>query len=114
MRWKPSGQRGQIGEEAQMSRVECRLQVLKEQSPIEPREHMDGQEEVRAAGDPALAAGRQTAAGDDAMNMRVMGERLPPCVEDGDKPDVGAQAPKCLGSAAMVRNVSAAAWNSMA
>ena len=74
----------QITEEAQAPGVESRLQLLQEQPPIEPREHVDGQEEGRPAGEPALAIRRQPAAGDNAMEVRVMGERLPPGVEDGD------------------------------
>ena len=43
----------EIAEEAQLAGVEGRLEALKEQAAIETREDADGQEEARAAGDPA-------------------------------------------------------------
>ena len=90
---------------SKLSRIECRPQLLEEQPAIEPREHMDGQEEVWPAGDPSFAVlvatgWRQPAAGDDTMEVRMMGERLPPCVEDGDEADLGAQMPGIGGNGA--------------
>jgi hypothetical protein len=50
---------------------------------------MDGEQEVRFAGDPALAVEGDAAAGDEAVNVGMMGQRLPPGVEDGDQADLG-------------------------
>ena len=72
---------------------------------------MGGQEKVWAAGNPSpsLIVGtgvlvgmdrRQPAAGDDTMEVRVMGERLPPGVENGDEADLGAQVPWVGGDGA--------------
>ena len=38
------------------------------------------------------AVERDAAAGNEAMDMRVVGQRLPPGVQDGDQADLGAQA----------------------
>jgi len=43
------------------------------------------------ASDPAPAVGREPAAGDDTMQVRVMSELLSPAVEDGEEADLGAQ-----------------------
>ena len=43
------------------------------------------------AGDPVLAVGRETAARDDAVQMRVMNQLLAPGVEDGEEADLGTQ-----------------------
>src|SRR6059036_2271117 len=53
---------------------------------------MDGQEEARPATEPA-PIGAERAAGDQAMDVRMMGERLAPCMEDGDEPDLPAEMP---------------------
>ena len=38
-----------------------------------------------------MAVRRETAAGDDTMQVRVMGELLAPGVEDGEEADLGAE-----------------------
>lgn len=70
-----------------------RLKTFEEQSPEQAREHMDGQEEARPAGEPALAV-RERAAGHETVDMRVVGERLPPGVENGEEADLAAQMPR--------------------
>jgi len=42
---------------------------------------------------PALVIGRQSAAGDDAMDMIVAQEVRTPRVQDGEEPDLRAEAP---------------------
>jgi hypothetical protein len=84
-------QRAECAEEAQPPlRVGC-LEPLQEQPPEQAGEHMDGKEEVRAAGYPALAIARQRAAGNQAMDMRMVGEGLPPCMKDGDEAKLAAE-----------------------
>jgi hypothetical protein len=51
---------------------------------------VDGQEEVRLAGDPAPAVEGDAAAGDEAMDMGVMGQRLSPGVQEGVEANPGA------------------------
>jgi len=51
---------------------------------------MDGQEEVGPATDPPSIRRKRTA-GDKAMNMRMMHERLTPCVENRQEPDLAAK-----------------------
>ena len=57
------------------------------------RQRVDGQEEVRLAGDPAPAVEGDAAAGDETVDMGVMGQRLSPRVQHRDQADPGAQAP---------------------
>src|SRR5215471_13402096 len=49
------------------------------------------QEEIAPAGDPPGAVGREPATSDDAMQMRMMEERLPPSVEHGQEAELGAE-----------------------
>ena len=98
-------QRCQFTEEAQAPSIEGGFQLFQEKPPIEPRENVDGQEEVRAAGDPlpVIPFGRdrrQAAAWNDAVEMGMMAERLPPCVQDGDEADLGAQVSPVGGDGA--------------
>jgi len=41
------------------------------------------------ARDPSLAVERNAAAGDEAVNVGMVGERLSPCVQDGDETELG-------------------------
>ncbi len=51
-------------------------------------EDADRQEEARPAGDPARTVGGGPVAGDDAVDVGVMLEVLPPGVEDGQEADL--------------------------
>jgi len=73
-------------EEVQLASGERFLQIAQEQSPEHPRQHPDRQEEPRPAGDPAFTVGRDPAAGNEKMQMRVVGERLPPVCSTARKP----------------------------
>ena len=75
-------------------------ECLEETPPKQPREHPHRQKEARFAGDPALPVGRQPAAGDDAMHMRMMGQRRAPGVQDQGQPDAGTQMPRVGGDGA--------------
>ena len=65
--------------------------VGQEQPTEETRQHADRQKEVGPAGDPTGAIGRETATGDDAVQVRMMEQRLAPRVEDGEEADLGAE-----------------------
>src|SRR5216684_994768 len=75
----------------ELASVERVLQVSKEQTAEEARQHPDRQKEARPAGDPAGTVDREAAAGDNAMEMRMKDERLSPRVEHGEEPDLCAQ-----------------------
>jgi len=67
------------------------IKPLQDQPAEQAREHAHGQEEVGSAGNPALAIKRDAAARHDHVDMRVVGERRAPSVEDGEDADAGAQ-----------------------
>lgn len=68
-----------------------------EQSAEQARHRLHRQEEARFANDPALAVERDAAAGDDTMDMGMMGERLAPGVENREQTDLGAEALQICG-----------------
>ena len=81
--------------EAQSPGRICRLKSLEEQPPEQAGEDMDGQEEARPATEPA-PIGAERAAGDEAMDVRMMGERLTPrCPIRIGAQKLTANAPKC-------------------
>ena len=100
------GQRLERGAEAQLTVVEGVLQGGQEEPAEEARQHADRQEEARSARDPARPVRREAAAGDDAMEMRMMDQRLSPRVQDGEEADRGAQVRRIGGDG---RSVSAVA-----
>ena len=65
------GECGEIAEEAQPAVRERIEQAFEKKAAVEPREDMDWQEEAGAAGGPT-SIGRKAAAGDDAMDVRVI------------------------------------------
>src|SRR5229473_5123186 len=65
---------------------------LRQDQPSEQaREHAYGEEEAGPAGDPTLTVERDAAARHDHMDMRILGERRAPGVEDGEHADAGAE-----------------------
>src|SRR5207245_91278 len=91
-------ERLQAPAEGQLVGVEGLLQSGKEQSTEKTSEHADGQEEVGPAGDPTAAPGlrrgrlgRETATGNDAMQVRMMEQPLAPSVEDGEEAELCAE-----------------------
>jgi hypothetical protein len=52
---------------------------------------MDGEKEVGLACRPSARPASEAAARHDAVNMRMMGEGLPPCVQDRDHAGLGAE-----------------------
>ena len=81
------GEIGEITEESEALRVEGGLQAFEEQATEQPGERLDGQKEARARLDPSGAVDGKSAAGDDAMDVRVVRQRLPPSVQDGQAAD---------------------------
>jgi hypothetical protein len=57
----------------------------------ETAEDFDGEEEAGTRGDPAGVVGRESAAGDEAVEVRVEAEVLSPRVEDSEKGDLSTQ-----------------------
>ena len=106
------GQRRELAEEAQLACREGLGEALEEQAPEQPTEHLDRQEEARRTGDPARPVGREAAARHDAVDVRVVLQRLSPGVQHGDAADLGAEMAR-VGRRSM-RSVSAAARNRMA
>ena len=90
-------QSGEITEEAQRAGGEGRAEAVEEYPTEQLRERLHGKEERRPRRDPASSIRRETAAGNDAMNVRMVGERLPPGVKDGEKADAGAQPARIGG-----------------
>ena len=91
---------GEIAEEAEFAGLEGGAQRVEEQPAEEAREHAHRQEEAGPAGDPACAVERRTAAGHDAMDMRMMVQVLAPGVEHGDEADLGAEMLRIGGDGA--------------
>src|SRR5512137_221703 len=90
-------ERRQLAEKAKLAFVERRLQGGEEQSTEQARQRLHRQEEAWLANDPALAAQRDSAARDDAMDMGMMGERLAPGVENREQANPGAETLRICG-----------------
>jgi hypothetical protein len=86
------GKRDQVAEETEFASTESGFQAVEEQTAEGVRQGADGEQEVGFASDPSPAVEGDAAAGDETMDMRMMGQRLPPGVQDGDEADCGAEA----------------------
>ena len=86
-----------------VSRDEHRQHLAAEQA----RQHLDMDEEVGTRGDPLRVIEREASTWHDHMHVRMMGERRAPAVQHGRDTD---PAPRRLGSLAIARVVSAAAF----
>jgi hypothetical protein len=64
---------------------------FEEEPPEETRQHPHGQEEAGLAGDPARTVRRQAAAGNDDVDVRMVGERRAPGVQYGGQADARAE-----------------------
>ena len=85
------GERGEVAEECEPTGLVQPCEPFEEETAEQAREHAHGQEEAWLAGDPARPVRRQAAARDDDMDMRMVGQRRAPGVEDGGEADVRAQ-----------------------
>jgi hypothetical protein len=65
--------------EGQLIGVEGLLQRGQEEPAEETSEHAHGQKEGRPAGDPTAAVARETATGDDAMQVGMIAASAPKC-----------------------------------
>jgi hypothetical protein len=79
--------------------IESLLEFLQKLAPEDPREDSDGEQEFGFGLDPTVTLGAETSAGDDAVEVRVIGQSLGPGVEDGGEADA---CPQVFGPA---RNV---------
>ena len=66
-------------------RRKAACEAVEEQPAERLRQGANGEQEVRLAGDPPPAVEGDAAAGNEAMDMRVMGQRLPPSVQHRDQ-----------------------------
>src|SRR5271166_6549085 len=77
-------------EDEAAGRVQSR-EPFEEEPAEETRQHPHGQEEAGLAGDPARTVRRQAAAGNDDVDVRMVGQRRAPGVEHGGEADARAQ-----------------------
>ena len=66
--------------------------AFEEEAAEQARQHTHGQEEAGLAGDPAGSVRRQAAAGNDDVDVGMMGERRAPSMEDGGGADARPDA----------------------
>ena len=66
-------------------------ETIEKQAAEQAREHAHGEEEAGLAGDPAPVVRRQAAAGNDDVDMRMVGQRRAPGVQHGGEADARAQ-----------------------
>jgi hypothetical protein len=85
------GESGVIAEEPQMAGLVDRKQLLQEQPSEQAREHADRQEEAGPARYPALAVKRDAAARHDHVDVRMMGQRRTPGMENRGDADASAE-----------------------
>jgi len=85
------GERGRIAEETEFAAAESGVEAVEDQAAEGLRQGADGEQEVGFAGDPTLTV-EGAAAGDETVNVGMMGQRLSPGVQDGDEADFGAAA----------------------
>jgi len=62
-------------------------EVVQKLAAKDAAENLDRDEVVFATGNPAAAVGREITTGDNAVEMGMMGERLPPRMKDGEHAD---------------------------
>ena len=67
------------------------VEGFEEQTAEQAGQHADRQEEARSAAHPALAVGRQPAAGHDAVQVGMVLQGLTPGVQHRDEADLGAE-----------------------
>ena len=97
-RREPFGEGGGVGhsfvitEEGKLSRFVQSQQSFNEQAAKQARQHVYVQEEPGLAGHPSCAIRRQSAAGDDHVDVRVMGECRSPGMQNAGHADLRAEA----------------------
>src|SRR5262249_14041557 len=83
----------ELGEESQFAGVEGVLQLAQEQPAEQSPQHAHRQEETGATSDPAGTVKRGPAAGNDAMDVRMMLQGLAPGMENHGDAELGAKMP---------------------
>ena len=91
------GQAGEGAGQAELAAGEGGAQLQHEHVAEAAREHAHRQEEAGRTGDPARLVGRDAAAGHDAVQVRMMVQRLSPGVQHGDRADLGAKVARVGG-----------------
>jgi len=87
------GQGGQAPGELQSALVEGPPQTGEIAAAEDLRQGANGEQEVGVRGNPTGAIPGEGAPGDDAVDMNVLGEGLPPGVEDSGDAEVAAEMP---------------------
>ena len=85
------GEPGEVAEEDEASGGMQGREPFEEEAAEQAGEHAHGQKEAALAGDPARAVRRQAAAGNDDVDVRMVGQRRAPGVEHGGEADARAQ-----------------------
>ena len=86
------GQGGERAGEAQLAAGERGAQLVAGTASRKRRESTrTGRKKPGRTGDPACLVGRDAAAGDDAVQVRVVVQRLAPGVQHGERADLGAE-----------------------
>src|SRR5665213_3510049 len=80
-----------VAKELQVAGLVCGKEPLQKQPSEQAREHAHRQEEAASARYPALAVERDATARYDHMDMRMMGERRTPGMENRGDADAGAE-----------------------
>ena len=83
----PFGEWGEVAEEGEAAGLVQGCEPFKEEAAEQARQHAHGQEEAGPAGDPAPSVRRQAAAGNDNVDMRMVGEHRAPGVQHGGEAD---------------------------
>src|ERR1700758_1757738 len=82
---------GIIAEELQLAGGMSGGELVQEQSSKQLRQHAYRKEKIRAASDPAVAVERESAARDDHVDVRMVGERRAPGLENGEEAEAGTE-----------------------
>ena len=84
-------ERGEVVAEGEPAGAERLGKQLKKETTEQAGEDANGEEEAGAAADPAVAVGSNAATGDDAVQVGVQLQSLPPGMQDGNEADLSAE-----------------------
>jgi hypothetical protein len=82
-------ERLEVAEECEFAVFKSLVERFEEQAAEQAGQNAHGKKEARQAGDPALVVRRKTTAGNDAVQMGMVQQILPPGVQHGEKADAG-------------------------
>jgi hypothetical protein len=86
-----SAQRSEVSEKAQGAIEVSFAESLQYEAPEESGEDFDGEKESAAGGDPTFMVGRETAAGNDAMQVGVEVQVLAPTMENAEEAELQSE-----------------------